>query len=179
MEKFATIASAAVTIGNEVWPDWPSMGRFDQYLRAPSADAAPRPAGVRHRWVNEEGSRYRCVGCGKVTTGLSVRLITSRCLGLRAVTGLAAVLRVERGHRLCAVYCGLAQPHIVCLRCGAWARGRPVKLLQGCAGVATTAGRAALRTLSMGRMPGSRGAYEGAYHIEGGTVDFQRALQYV
>ena len=27
-------------------------------------------------------------------------------------------------------------------------------------------------------LPGGRGTYEGAYHIAGGTVDFQRALQY-
>ena len=76
--------------------------------------------------------RYRCIGCGKVTTGLSVRLITGRYMGLRSVVGLAAVLRAERGHRLCAIYCGLAQPHVACLRCGAWARGQPVKFLKEC-----------------------------------------------
>ena len=114
--------------------------------------------------------------------GLSVRLITGRCLGPRAVNGLAAVLRATNAHRLVAAYCGEAQPHLVCLRCGAWARGRPLKLLNQCEGTATVSGRLALRKLAAGMMPAGAGrsplALEGAYFIRDGTVDFGAAVQF-
>ena len=46
MEHFAAIAAAAVVLGEEVWPEWPSMARFDQYLRAPQRTprSAQRPS---------------------------------------------------------------------------------------------------------------------------------------
>ena len=109
---------------------------------------------------------------------MSVQLMTGRCMGLRSVVGLAAVLRGGQRHSPCAVYCGLAQPHVVCLRRGVWAKGRPVKLLEQGTAIATASGKAALRLLALGRLPGSRGSYEGAYHIWEGAVDSQRALQY-
>ena len=51
MQACAAIATAAVAIGDAIWHDWPELGRFDQYARAPAADPAPRPQVYRHRWI--------------------------------------------------------------------------------------------------------------------------------
>ena len=178
MMRWAAVAAAAVAIGHQVWDLWPEVGRFDQIPRAPPADPAPRVAVLRHRWVRECARTYRCIGCGRVARGLSVHLITGRCKGRCATQGLAAVLRGGHGHLLCAVYGGETLPRVVCTACGAWAKGRPVKLLQTCTGHPTTAGRSALVALAAGRLPGRGGACEGIYRISEGSVDFRRAVQY-
>ena len=68
MHDLAVVASAAVRIRAAVWDKWGSMGKFSQYLRAPAADALPSVLHPRHRWVREEGARYRCLACTKVIT---------------------------------------------------------------------------------------------------------------
>ena len=179
MACLAEIADAAVHIGHKEWNEWPSPGSFSKYLRAPAADSEPAVPRPRHRWVREQGQRYRCQGCGKVTAGLGHQSIGVACRGRLATSGIAVVLRRPKGHRLVAVYCGDAAPRIACLRCGAWASGRPVNLLRECTGAPTAAGRMALRRLAQGRLPIGPGHIEGAYHFVGGEVAFDEAVQYI
>ena len=179
MQKLADIADAAVRIGDQEWDKWPVLGSFAQYQHAPAADVAPAPPRPRHRWAREQGTRYRCQGCGKVTSSLSHQAIGGLCKGRQAVTGIALVLLHPKEHCPVAVYCGDAAPRIACLRCGAWPSGRPVNLLRRCTGAPTLAGRAALHRLAQGRNPVGSARIEGAYHVIGGEVAFDAAVQFI
>ena len=73
MQKLADIADAAVRIGDREWDKWPVLGSSAKYQHAPAADVAHAPPRPRHRCCREQGTRYRCQGCGKVTSASATR----------------------------------------------------------------------------------------------------------
>ena len=78
--------------------------KLEGYAHARPADlAVERP---RHRWIREEGSRYRCTACARVTQSMSVRVITASCKGTQETQGSTAVMRQVKRHRFVAIFHG-------------------------------------------------------------------------
>ena len=147
--------------------------------RQPAPDRPPPTYLPRHLWrAIEDGdgrvaTRYRCAGCQKTTSSLSLTIIQGVCRGPAGQCGFPQILQNPKGHRLAALY-GADPSHatLACARCGGWSKGRRGKLHRLCR-EPNQSGSAALARLARGLMPDGAADYQNAYWVRAGRVTDQ------